>query len=70
MKVLRTNDIPVGKLNNIQDLVKSEVVEWDILGNILIPRLPLPGCLDGQDVPALGENTLDILKDLGYSKDD
>ncbi|MEM3802113.1 MAG: CaiB/BaiF CoA-transferase family protein [Saccharolobus sp.] len=70
MKVLRTNDIPVGKLNNIQDLVKSEVVEWDILGNILIPRLPLPGYLDGQDVPALGENTLDILKDLGYSKDE
>ncbi|ACP54630.1 CaiB/BaiF CoA transferase family protein [Saccharolobus islandicus] len=70
INILRYNDIPIGKLNNVKDLVSNELVEWDIFGNVKIPSLPLPGSLNNQDVPDLGEDTLNILKELEYSENE
>ncbi|AAK41579.1 CaiB/BaiF CoA transferase family protein [Saccharolobus solfataricus] len=70
MNILRYNDIPVGKLNNLKDLISNELVEWDTFRNVQVPKLPLPGSLNSQHVPNVGEDTLYILKELGYSENE
>jgi len=68
--LLTDNDIPVAKMNKIEDIVNAEFVEWERFDDILIPKLPLFGSLDGKRVPSLGENTKEILKELGYSDEE
>ncbi|MEM0374105.1 MAG: CaiB/BaiF CoA-transferase family protein [Sulfolobaceae archaeon] len=67
IRLLRENDIPVGRLNSIKDLINNEIIEWEVFKEILIPKLPLPGSLTDQDVPSLGGDSLEILRELGYS---
>ncbi|BDB98238.1 CaiB/BaiF CoA transferase family protein [Saccharolobus caldissimus] len=71
ISLLRSNDIPVSEMNRIQDLVGAKFAEWErIDDNILVPKLPLIGSLEGKKAPKLGENTREILLNLGYSEDD
>ncbi|AWR95767.1 CaiB/BaiF CoA transferase family protein [Acidianus brierleyi] len=70
VKLLRENDIPVSEVNSIPNLINSELVEWEKLNNILIPKLPLIGSLEGKREPKVGENTREILSNLGYSDEE
>ena len=68
--LLTKNDIPVAKMNKIEDIVNAEFAEWERFDGILIPKLPLFGSLDDKRVPSLGENAKEILKELGYNDDE
>jgi len=69
-ELLNKNDIPVAKMNKIEDVVDAEFVEWERVDDILIPKLPLFGSLENKRVPSLGENTKEILKELGYDDEE
>ena len=70
IKLLIENDIPIAKMNKIEDIINADFVEWERSDSILVPKLPLFGSLDGKRAPNLGENTKDILKELGYSDEE
>ena len=68
--LLNENDIPVAKMNKIEDVVNAEFVEWERVDDILIPKLPLFGSLENKRASNLGENTKEILKELGYNDEE
>ncbi|CCC82067.1 CaiB/BaiF CoA transferase family protein [Thermoproteus tenax] len=69
LELLLKNDVPAAPLNDIRTLISEGDILWDFIASsdrkIAAPRLPLPGSLNGSRAPAVGENSIEILKSLG-----
>ncbi|WP_069808094.1 CaiB/BaiF CoA transferase family protein [Vulcanisaeta thermophila] len=74
INLLLSNDVPVAPLADINDVLNSNVTQWDLTTRdekpVRIPRIPVPGSLDGVLAPRLGGDSLGILRELGYGDDE
>jgi len=73
LDLLLSNDIPAAPLMAVPDVVNSELPEWEQVNRggatIKVPRIPVPGTLSERGVPRIGENTEEVLRELGYDED-